>query len=759
MVNIKILYLTDTHVSGKNPISRVDNVPETLKRKFTEVGDIANREQCDIIVHGGDLNETPDVSNKLSGEITEIIKAWNKKVYIVPGNHDLYGYNIKTLPNTKLGLLAKSGTITILDRKHPVKIVTPGGFVLGLEGQEYYEHIDEGNPSDYQSMFQTGDVDFSILVVHGMLLDHDFISGVKHTKIEDISTDADIVFAGHYHPGFKQVTLDGTTYCNPGSLLRKENTKENRANTPQVAILEIDETTGAFSIKYIKLTSAEIGDDVFTDQEDIKAYDETISTFKNKIRLSNFHGVDIIKMVDDYVTKNGEDAKLGQMVKDKINSFAIKNSVDSGFVPSQNNVYINRVEIKNFQANKKRVIDFVNGLNVIKGESNAGKSAVLRAIYWVLYDKPNGSDFITTGAKSCSVRLHLSNGYIIERKRSRSSSGSYILTYKADEPQEFKGFSNNIPIEITNAHQMPELKINGVGYRINIASQLDTPFLIGNSPSERASMIGSLVDADRADDAKKDFLAEKRRKQSEKDNFEKILKSKQLELNKYSHLTKMEKNIKVLEVALKKLEEEEDNVNKLNEVYTERNDLYNELESINNKLSSIEPIDSTTISEYRQLIDEIELFSDLYGDNINYNKELELIDKSLKSIPNTGDLKLISDEYRQITDDLAELTSLESEYKNLSDMTFDFDYNLDELNSCISEYRSLLDEIKVLTKLESEYRQLESPNDIDISIKAIDDELLSIQEKKVKLLDELNKEEAVCPYCNQKININIALRQ
>jgi len=752
VVFIKLLFVTDTHITGRNPSSRVDDIQETLKKKFIEVGDIADRENVDMIVHGGDLNHTPDVSNKLSGEITEIIKAWNKKVYVVPGNHDLYGYNINTLPNTKLGLLAKAGTITILDRLHPVKIVTPSGFVIGLEGQEYYEHIDEGNPSDYQSMFPVSDVDFSILIVHGMLLDHDFFNGVKHTKIDDINTDADVVFAGHYHPGFTECTMDGTTYCNPGSLLRIENTKENRANVPQVAILEIDESTGQFTIKYIKLTCAEAGDVVFKEEEDIKTYDETLNEFQTKIKGSNFRGVDIVKMVDDYIINNGEDSILGQIVKDKINSFSIQKSVDNGFVPSQDNVYINRVEIKNFQANKKRVIDFVDGLNVIKGESNAGKSAILRAIYWVLYDKPSGSDFITTGAKSCSVKLHLSNGYIIERKRTKSSSGSYLLTSQAGA-QEFKGFSNSIPVEITNAHQMPELKINGVSYRINIASQLDAPFLIGNTPSERLSLIGSLVDADRADDAKKDFQGQKVKKKTERNQIAEILKSKQKELIGYDYLAKMGKDIKVLQVALKRLEDEEKKIVELTDIYNEYNDLANESSDIDTRLTCIQLIDRDMINEYRTLIEEINVLEVLDTRHDANEAELDLINNT-----EFEDLSPYVVEYAAVINELEKLNSLESEYKDLSEMTFDFDYNIDELNSCISEYRSLLDEVNTLSELESEHEQLESPDNITNGIKEIEDELESIQDSKQAMLEELNKQEAVCPYCHQKIDYKIALQ-
>ena len=106
-------------------------------------------------------------------------------------------------------------------------------------------------------------VDLNILVYHGMLLDHKFFSGVPHPLIDDVITSADLVLAGHYHPGFAQVELNDTTYCNPGSGLRIENTAENRANTPKMAVIDIDESSAEFTIKYVPYASAKPGDDVF----------------------------------------------------------------------------------------------------------------------------------------------------------------------------------------------------------------------------------------------------------------------------------------------------------------------------------------------------------------------------------------------------------------------------------------------------------------------------------------------------------------
>ena len=49
-----------------------------------------------------------------------MIKSWQIPVYVVPGNHDIEGYTIDTIDQTKLGLLAKAGEVKLLTRDNPV---------------------------------------------------------------------------------------------------------------------------------------------------------------------------------------------------------------------------------------------------------------------------------------------------------------------------------------------------------------------------------------------------------------------------------------------------------------------------------------------------------------------------------------------------------------------------------------------------------------------------------------------------------------
>lgn len=83
--------MSDTHITAKNPASRIDDIQQTILKKFKEIGDIIKRENIDFVLHGGDLFHTPDVSNKFTGRIAQVIQSWGVDTYVVPGNHDCNG--------------------------------------------------------------------------------------------------------------------------------------------------------------------------------------------------------------------------------------------------------------------------------------------------------------------------------------------------------------------------------------------------------------------------------------------------------------------------------------------------------------------------------------------------------------------------------------------------------------------------------------------------------------------------------------------
>jgi len=154
--------------------------------------------------------------------------------------------------------------------------------------------------------------------------------------------------------------------------------------------------------------------------------------------------------------------------------------------------HIQRVVIENFQSHEYTDLRFGTGLNVIVGPSDQGKSAVLRAIRWALYNQPRGSAFVRVGATTCRVILTFSDGTEIIRERA-GARNRYILRQPDTTEQVFEGFGANVPAEVQKAHGMPEIALDADrSVVLNLGNQLDGPFLLSDTGSDRARAIGRL---------------------------------------------------------------------------------------------------------------------------------------------------------------------------------------------------------------------------------------------------------------------------
>ena len=94
---MRFLFFTDTHIRGTNPQNRKDNFYNTLQLKIREVFDIARQNDVDIILHGGDIFDRPDISPSLVREFALLLNEYSFPIYAVAGNHDIYGQNPLTI--------------------------------------------------------------------------------------------------------------------------------------------------------------------------------------------------------------------------------------------------------------------------------------------------------------------------------------------------------------------------------------------------------------------------------------------------------------------------------------------------------------------------------------------------------------------------------------------------------------------------------------------------------------------------------------
>ncbi|WFA09745.1 metallophosphoesterase family protein [Tissierella sp. Yu-01] len=280
---MKILYFTDTHIRGTNPKNRKDDFVLTLENKLCEIVDIININSIDYVIHGGDLFDRPDISISIVSRFAKILKNIKVPFYIVSGNHDIFGHNPQTINRTILGLLGQLDFLRVINENDKVYL-TDGKINVQVTGQPYIYDLDNDvNKERYILKDVDSNVDYSIHVIHGMLLDKPFVKGIPYTLVDDIKdTKADITLSGHYHAGFKTIEIDNKYFVNPGSLVRITNSLREIDRKPQVVILELDDK---ISIKYKQLESALDGDLVLDRSEVEKSVfkSERLFEFKQTI--------------------------------------------------------------------------------------------------------------------------------------------------------------------------------------------------------------------------------------------------------------------------------------------------------------------------------------------------------------------------------------------------------------------------------------------------------------------------------------------
>ncbi len=226
-------------------------------------------------------------------------------------------------------------------------------------------------------------------------------------------------------------------------------------------------------------------------------------------------------------------------------------------------ICIDKVLIENFQSHEYTELDFHTGLNVIIGPSDHGKSAVIRAIKWVLYNDPRGNDFIRQGSNYARVTLWLNNGYKIVRERT-SSKNRYILSVNDENTNVYEGFGNEVPHEIIKAHGIPKIMLDtDMNSTLNIGGQLEGPFLISESGSVRAKAIGRLTGLHIIDKSIRDSATDLRRENQTRDRLSQEMNSMDEKLKEYQYLDVLEDRIEVSSSHIKSIERQLDKVSKL----------------------------------------------------------------------------------------------------------------------------------------------------------------------------------------------------
>ncbi len=263
---------------------------------------------------------------------------------------------------------------------------------------------------------------------------------------------------------------------------------------------------------------------------------------------------------------------------------------------------LTRVEIQNFQSHQNTIVEFVPGTNVIIGASDAGKSAIFRAINWVISNRPLGDSFRSEWGGDTRVTLYTAEGNVVERVRT-ATRNEYIIN-----GQTIKAFGSEVPEQVLEVLQLDEA---------NIQAQMDVPFLLAVSPGEAARLLNKAASIDDIDLTLSNLKSAHTRLNND-------IKTNEARLEKFQEELKEYEDIPILEEKLQWLEEDHKHWNEEQERLIKLTHLVFQIRTVRGKLRKTENVE--------ELIQRYEFIEKMYQDLESRKKRLQQLKRLTEEV-------------------------------------------------------------------------------------------------------------------------------
>lgn len=151
---------------------------------------------------------------------------------------------------------------------------------------------------------------------------------------------------------------------------------------------------------------------------------------------------------------------------------------------------IRRIRLVNFMSHDDTVLELADGLTVLVGPNNCGKSAIVGALQ-ILCHNTASNHVIRHNERECSVTVETSDGHTVEWRRTKTSA-KYIV-----DGTTFDRLGRGaVPEQVHQALRLPKVKTKGgQDFDIHFGEQKSPVFLLDKPPSHAAQFFAASNDA------------------------------------------------------------------------------------------------------------------------------------------------------------------------------------------------------------------------------------------------------------------------
>lgn len=161
---------------------------------------------------------------------------------------------------------------------------------------------------------------------------------------------------------------------------------------------------------------------------------------------------------------------------------------------------LTRLTLVNFQAHENLTLDLSHPITTIVGATDVGKSALFRAVRWLVFNRPSGTSMLRWDAKGATRVVVELDGASITRFKSKDKN-TYTIA-KGKHKKTYQAIGTRVPEDVAKLLNLGD---------VNFQRQHDPPFWFTDPASKVAAELNKIVNLEVIDNALS-FLASASRK-------------------------------------------------------------------------------------------------------------------------------------------------------------------------------------------------------------------------------------------------------
>ncbi len=392
---------------------------------------------------------------------------------------------------------------------------------------------------------------------------------------------------------------------------------------------------------------------------------------------------------------------------------------------------IKRIELTNFENHKYTVIDNISEyFTLICGESNSGKTSIVRALKLVCYNDFNPKS-VRVGSEACQIVVETDLGTVTVKRGKKDN----IWTIKKNGcPEEvFEKVGKVILPQVSEIVGMDVIKLGDIDIPVNIMDQLEGHFMLSElngknaSGSIRAQVVDEISGLSGIEVLIKEVSLDKARNLKNIKRLELENEGLNEELIDESELKKEEESLKRVKEIIKSHKDSVDKIEKIETVLDDYLGVESKKRKVKSNLVEFDGVDIAKIKIDAALnsLESLKEVNYLIENFKECSKKTESIRLQIGDIPKTSKALSVCLKAEKVLNKIKERASLLEEYKRVKKNKLIMSAKI----SKTSNYR------KALSLLEKSEGNLKSVADADSML----DEAVELKAKTERLDKRVDK--------------------